>query len=479
MSEQIHTEPGSSTTAVCGSCGAEGQVTGQPCQQCERMVVNIPGWAQPPTGGRRWLTRRRLVRTTIIVVALFIASWLYYPFFPNPVTLIFKAPSTEASSDSAPGQWSMAGGNLQLTRYVPAPTAVPEGRVAWSRHLGTPTRGVPVVRDGMVYVGAFFKIIALDAATGERVWELDIPSPLDHSVAVAGNALYVGLLDHRVVSIDLDTRTFRWEFKTEGPITSAPIVANGTVYVGSGDSSLYALDAADGKMLWREDVQGELRSAPAVSDGLVFAADNLGNLYIFDARTGQAKLRFRTDGNTKGSPVVANGLAYFPSGGRLYAVDAHAREIAGEFQFKRVWSQFWVWKIPGVPRPPVQKGGKWLFDPDYDPRERTTTGFLAAPAVTGNSLFVGSFHGTFYAADADDGHVLWRFDADDAVFESAVVVVDRVYFGTSAGSFNALNAADGRPIWRVDLAAPIEVAPVFADGRFYVRTTDGTLHAIQ
>ena len=131
---------------------------------------------------------------------------------------------------------------------------------------------------------------------------------------------------------------------------------------------------------------GELRSAPAVSDGLVYAAGNLGDLYIFDARTGQDKLRYRASGNTKGSPAVANGLAYFPAGGRIYAVDADAREVAGEYQFNRVWAQFYYWQIPGVPRPPVQKGGQWLFDPDFNPRERSTTGLVAGPAVTPGEL---------------------------------------------------------------------------------------------
>ncbi len=413
------------------------------------------------------------------MVALVFASWLYYPFFPNPITLLFKAPSTEASSASPPGQWLMAGRDLQLTRHIPVVSAQPEGRVVWSQQLGTPTRGTPVALDGVVYVGGFFKIIALDADTGQQVWEIDVPSPLDHSVAIAGDTLFVGLLDHRIVAVDLNTQAFRWEFKTEGPITSSPIVAGGIVYVGSGDSSLYALDAANGKMLWREDVQGEIRSAPAVNDGHALAADNLGNLYIFDARTGQSKLRYRTEGNTKGSPAVANGLAYFPSGGRLYAVDAHAREIAGEFQFKLVWAQFWRWQVPGVPRPPVQKGGRWLFDPDFDPKSRETTGLLAAPAVTPDTMYAGSFHGTFYAADAHSGRQLWKFEADDAIFESAVVLGDRVYFGTSSGSFYALRRSDGDLVWRIDLGAPVEISPIFARGRFYVRTTDGTLHAIE
>ena len=475
MNDVTHSETGSNNTVVCGWCGADRQTPGQPCQQCNRVVVTIPGWAQELPGSRKWLTKRRLVRTAAAAVLLAFAAWLYFPFFPNPISLLFKAPSTKVSSASPPGQWSMAGRDLQLTRYIPVAPTQPEGRVVWSRHLGTPTRGAPVVHDGVVYVGGYFKIIALESATGQVVWEFKTPSPLDHSVAIADDLLYVGLLDHRMLALDRGTREVRWEFETEGPIASSPVVAGGIVYLGSSDSFVYALDAATGKLLWQQEIQGELRSAPAVSHGRVFATDNLGNLYIFDARTGQSKLRFRTTGNTKASPVVANGLTYFPAGGLVYAVDAHAREIPGEFQFKKLWAQFWIWRIPGVPRPPVQKGGKWRFDPE----KQISSGLVAAPAATPDSLYVGSFHGIFYAVDAHTGRQTWRFAAEDAIFGSAVVLVDRVYFGAKDGSFYALRRSDGDLIWRLALEAPIEISPVFADGRFYVRTSDGTLHAVE
>ena len=470
-----HSETESANTVVCGWCGAEGQSPAQPCQQCQRVVANIPRWAQRIPGGRKWLSRRRLIRLFVAAVLLAFAAWLYFPFFPNPIQLLFKAPSTEVSSASTPGQWSMAGRDLQLTRHIPVAPVQPEGRVVWSRDLGTPTRGAPVVHDGIVYVGGYFKLIALESATGQVAWEYKTPSPLDHSVAIADDLLYVGLLNHRILALDRNTREVRWEFKTEGPIVASPVVDGGIVYVGSSDSFLYALDAATGKPLWQQEIQGELRSAPAVSYGRVFATDNLGNLYMFDARTGQSKLRFRTMGNTKASPVVSNEIAYFPAGGRVYAVDAQAREIPGEFQFKRVWSQFWVWRIPGMPRPPVQKGGRWRFDPEA----QTSSGLVATPAVTSDSLYVGSFHGNFYGVDAHSGRETWRFAAEDAIFGSAVVLGDRVYFGSTDGFFYALRRSDGDLIWRLPLGAPIEISPVFADGRFYVRTSDGTLHAVE
>ncbi len=483
MNEATRPNAGSNSAADCGWRGAEDQEPGQPGPECDHTVPILPEWAQDDPRGRRWFNRRRLIRTGLVVVVLLFLAWLYYPFFPNPIKLLFNSPETMLSSASLPGQWSMVGRDLQLTRHVPTVATQPEGTVVWSHDLGTPTRAAPIVHEGVVYAGGFFKIIALEASMGQLLWEVTVPSPLDHSVALAGDLLYVGLTDHRVVAVDLETQQFRWSYKTEGPIASSPIVADGIVYVGSGDNALNALDAASGDVLWREDIAGEVRAAPAVSEGHVYAADNLGNLYVFDARTGQSKLRFRTEGNTKASPAIANGMAYFPSGGQVHAVDADAREIAGEYQFKLVWKQFWDWKVPGVPRPPAQKGRMWLFDPDFAFDNTTgrwsTTGLLATPSVADDKMYAGSFNGGFYEADALSGTETWRFEADGAMFGSPVVVGDRVYFGTDAGSLYALDRSNGEPIWQLPLGAAIDISPVFADGRLYVRTNDGLLHAIE
>ena len=483
MNEATRPDAGSNSASVCGWCGAEGQDPGQACRECDRTVANIPEWAQHDPRGRRWFSRRRLIRVGIAVVVLFFLAWLYYPFFPNPIKLLFNSPSTMLSSVSLPNQWAMVGRDLQLTRHVPTVASQPTGAIVWSHDLGTPTRAAPIVHDGVAYVGGFFKISALDAATGEQLWEITVPSPLDHSLALAGDLLYVGLTDHRIIAVDTNTQQFRWTVKTGGPIASSPIVADGIVYVGSGDNALYALDAGSGDVLWREDIVGEVRAAPAVSDGHVYAADNLGNLYVFEARTGQSKLRFRTEGNTKASPAIANGLAYFPSGGQIHAVDAQAREIAGEYQFKLVWKQFWDWQVPGVPRPPAQKGRMWLYDPDFAFDRATgrwsTTGLLATPSVADDGMYAGSFKGSFYGADAISGTERWRFEADGAIFGSPVVVGDRVYFGTEAGTFYALDRTNGQPIWNLSLGSAIDISPVFADGRFYIRTNDGVLHAVE
>ena len=447
-------------------------MSGRPCRACERYTGALPQWAE--TGRRRrWFTRRRLAVYGLLLGLLGYIAWANYAFLPDPVILLFHSPATRVTSDSMPGDWSMMGRDLQLTRHLPNVTRNPSGRLLWTRDLGQPTRSPPTVADGVIYIGGNFKVLALDAKTGDSIWDLDTTGPIHNSIAVARVHLYVGLLDHRLLALDRRTGEVQWEFRAQGPVATSPVVSDGIVYFGAYDRYIYALDASNGDVVWKKEIAGNVRSSVAINDGQLFAADSEGNLHILNARTGQDRLRFRTSAPSSSAPVVANGLVYFPTGGTLYAVDSGAREIPGQYQFKQVWSHLWVWRIPGIPRPPVQKGGKWRYS------NVPSAGIVGAPAVTPEEFYVGDTDGNFHAADALEATKIWSFRVNAGILGSPVVVGGRVYFGDQDGVFYSLERKTGNVEWQISLDASIQAAPVFAEGRLYVRSTDGNLHALE
>ena len=106
--------------------------------------------------------------------------WLNYPFMPNYRILLFSQPTTEASSNSTIERWSMAGGDLAQTKMVfnaGNSLSLPTGSIRWSAPTGEGTRAGPIVADGVVYQGAYFKILALDAETGEVIWTQPASGP--------------------------------------------------------------------------------------------------------------------------------------------------------------------------------------------------------------------------------------------------------------------------------------------------------------
>ena len=149
--------------------------------------------------------------------------------------------------------------------------------LAWSYDLES-TRGVeatPLVVDGVMYVSAPWSVVhAIDARTGKRLWTYDPQVPRDQAykgccdvvnrgVALYQGKVFVGAFDGRLVAIDAATGKKVWEQDTivdrskSYTITGAPRVYKGKVIIGNGGAEygvrgyITAYDAETGKQQWR------------------------------------------------------------------------------------------------------------------------------------------------------------------------------------------------------------------------------------
>ena len=423
---------------ICSNCGATIPASRR-CPACNNPTFALPGWAQSGRE-RRLLTKRRLIVSGGILAVLLFVFWLNYPFLPNYRILWFDRPTTEATSNSTANRWTMAGGDLAQRKMVATAGNVqsqPVGRVKWSVPTGEGTRAGPIVADGIVYQGAYFKIMALDAETGEEVWTQPASGPVQASLALAGGTLYAGFLDHRLRASEPETGELLWEFQTGDIITASPVVHDGMLYLGAWDNVQYGLDAATGEVIWTYEATDKIGSHGPVADDVMAVPDKGGRIHLLDSRTGQNRLVYRTPKSTNAAPVIAHDHVYFAAGGRLYAIDATAKEVPGQYQFKRVWAQLWLWQVPGVPRPAGQQGGLWRFSPNG-----ADSSIVASPAVSNTRIYVGDLDGRLYAVDPLTGREQWRFEAEGGIYASPIVVGGAVYFATQKGK---VYAVDGIP----------------------------------
>src|SRR5258708_27684095 len=148
--------------------------------------------------------------------------------------------------------------------------------LAWSLDIDSAMGVVaePIVVDGVIYVSApQSKIYAVDAASGKLLWKFDPKVRLDQAingsysartnagVAVWDAKSYAGPADCRLIAVDAASGKRVWESAVCDPnqtgITGAPHVAKGKIlmgYNGSDDGvrgSLAAYDAETGKGAWR------------------------------------------------------------------------------------------------------------------------------------------------------------------------------------------------------------------------------------
>ncbi len=131
----------------------------------------------------------------------------------------------------------------------------------------------PIVVDGVMYIATGENdVLALDAKTGEKIWEYrpEIEEKLDtvccgwttRGVSVADGKVFAGLLDARLIALDQKTGELLWETEVanweEGyTITSAPLYYNDKVYTGVAGGEygirgrIMAYDADYGHEVWR------------------------------------------------------------------------------------------------------------------------------------------------------------------------------------------------------------------------------------
>ena len=457
---------------TCPHCGAQGQEAGTACESCGRTIIALPRWAQAGARPRRLLKGQRMVLAAVSLVGLLALVWVYYPFIPNPVTLAFNRPGSNVTSEPPPEAWTMGGGDLRQSSFVPYTGDPPRGRAAAAVDLGTSTRSSPAVVDGVIYAGGHLQVAAIDGATGSPLWRHPVDGPVHSSPAVAGDLLYVGLLDNRILALERQTGRQAWSYKAQDPVPGSAAVDGGIVYIGSRDGSLHALDASTGKEIWKLDTRGFPASPPAVYNGRVFVTSSEGDLYGRDSRTGGKRLQVRTGKLAIRPPAAGNGMVYFEAGGDVLAVDAMARGLPVQYQASLLWAQLSKWDFP-VPDPPGQPGVKWRASPD-DPSD----GFLFAPVVTPEAIYLADTAGLVYAFDSMNGDRLWAFRAADQVAARPLAVGRRLYFGAADGTFYALDRFTRKEAWRMSLGSPLSAQPVFAGGALYLRTEDGLLHIV-
>jgi PQQ-dependent dehydrogenase (methanol/ethanol family) len=154
---------------------------------------------------------------------------------------------------------------------------VKELGLVWSYNLES-TRGVeatPLVVDGVMYQTASWSVVhAIDVRTGKRLWMYDPKVPrhyaskgccdvVNRGVALHKGKVFVGTFDGRLVALDAATGRRLWEKDTivdrkfSYTITGAPRVYKGKVIIGNGGAEygvrgyITAYDADTGAQKWR------------------------------------------------------------------------------------------------------------------------------------------------------------------------------------------------------------------------------------
>lgn len=173
--------------------------------------------------------------------------------------------------DPAPSDWLMYRRTFDSWGYSPLAKIdrknVADLRLAWSRAMEPGEQETtPLVHDGTMYIANPGDVIqALDAATGDLIWEYRRHKLLTGKTRVRNIAIYQDKIFHftkkeqHLIALDARTGKLIWEVPVVGNFSSGPIVADGKIISGrscspvDGPSACFiaAYDPEDGSELWR------------------------------------------------------------------------------------------------------------------------------------------------------------------------------------------------------------------------------------
>ena len=185
------------------------------------------------------------------------------------------------SAESEPGNWLAFGRDYEEQRFSPLKTINRENvrdlGLVWSKDMGTnrALEATPIVVDGiMFFTSTWSRVYAVDALSGETIWRFDPNVPgewarkaccdiVNRGVAVYNGKVYSASLDGRLFALNAETGEKVWEVDTiidrtrAYTITGAPRVAKGKVYIGNGGAEygvrgyVTAYDSESGDQVWR------------------------------------------------------------------------------------------------------------------------------------------------------------------------------------------------------------------------------------
>jgi len=332
----------------------------------------------------------------------------------------------------------------------------------WSVDVGKGTddqavRLEPAAADGRIYAAdARGRVVALDAATGDEVWEQDLETPVTGAVGLGYGVVLVGTGDAEVVALDRNDGTVRWRSRVSSEVLAPPQGAEGRVMVQASDGSLWGLNGSDGNRSWvyeRGTPVLTLRgtSAPVLTRGAVLAGFASGKLIAFNAQNGgifweraiavpRGRSELERIVDIDADPVVVDDRVYVVAyHGRLEALNLFKGETLWEREFSSVTG------LDANRRMVVAADDTdqvWGLEPERGAamwrQEKLVGRKLSRPILFDGNVAVGDFEGYLHILDGDDGHFRARVSVDGSAVTGIVVAGDLLVVSSADGEITAL-----------------------------------------
>jgi outer membrane protein assembly factor BamB len=344
------------------------------------------------------------------------------------------------------------------------------GDVRWRATLGD-GQFPPAAGSGFVVVPTRERLVVFDAASGERLREIDLPGGVLYAPTLVGARALVGTFSNGVVAVDVESGEVLWEAVTPSR-AFPPLVVDGVAYVtarrwetgdgGDAPGVLVALDADSGDRLWERPLDGPPTAPPGHRDGVVYAGTNRGSVDAVDAASGDRIWRETVgDWVTRGPTAGADGVYVVVLG-------------EGPVKLDRDGTVLWRSDVGGGTNPVLTEDDVVLGTDDGVVAVGRDDGEVSWRGETGSVVqfdvrlrdgvvYAGDQYGTVTAFDASTGDRNWEFPFRPATMPGPVVGPRTVAGAAGDGGTYDVLASEGQELSLVGGAATPAITPVFLE----------------
>ncbi len=256
--------------------------------------------------------------------------------------------------------------------------------------------------------------------TGKAYDSADIPL----RPVVGSTQMFAAEPSGKVYALEAVTGNIVWQIDSKLDISAGVGFGHGIVVVASDEGQLLALDPTDGNLLWQSTVGAEVLARPIVADELIIVRTGDGQVIGVDKKSGTIRWRLRNNVpalSVRGLsvPVQVNEIVVVGyASGHLSGIDIETgREL---------------WKTP-ISHPGGSNQIDRLIDIDAD------------PLIAGNRLFVAAYQDKVYAISLAAQKVEWR--VPNSTLRNLAVSDNDLLMTLDDGVVVALDQNTGTEVW--------------------------------
>ncbi|MBW6534697.1 MAG: PQQ-binding-like beta-propeller repeat protein [Mariniphaga sp.] len=165
-------------------------------------------------------------------------------------------------------------------------------------------------------------VAGYDVQTGKELWSVEcMMGEVGPSVAYSDGVVYAANEYATMVAIDIKTQEILWDDDMFLPEAASPLAHNGLLIVATSYGVMVCYDAKTGEEYWEHDVGRTLYSSPMYADGKLFMMDNDGVMRIYEFGKEMKLIAENELGEHAGTtPAFANGRIYIRGEEFLYCI---------------------------------------------------------------------------------------------------------------------------------------------------------------